>query len=148
MNADRFNAVRFRGGGEALAPLVAASRAEGEDFIAELAAALERGDYAKPRTALFGVYDGALAGVCALVPDPYLEPADPAVGRLRHLYVLPDRRRRGVATALIGAVVLEARRHYRVLRLRTANPAAARLYEAAGFAAITERAATHVLGLS
>ena len=145
------NTDRFRGGGEALGQLVASSRAKGWTFVANLAAEVIRGDFAKPRTALFGVYDrvcdGTLAGVCGLVPDPYLEPAL-HVGRLRHLYVLPGYRCRGVATALVQAVIDEARRHYRVLRLRTPNPDAARLYETLGFAAVTEPTATHALELS
>lgn len=144
MNVDRFNAVRFRGGGEALEQLVASSWAEGWGFVAKLAAELERGDFERPGAALFGVYSGALAGVCGLEPDPYLEP-DPHAGRLRHLYVLPGYRCRGIATALVNAVTDEARRHYRVLRLRTQNPGAARLYETLGFAAVTELSATHAL---
>ena len=143
-------ADRFRGGGETLGQLVASSRAEGWNFVAKLVAELEQGDFTKTRTALFGVYDrvcdGTLAGVCGLVPDPYLEP-DLHVGRLRHLYVLPGYRCRGVATTLVQAVIDEARRHYRVLRLRTPNPDAARLYETLGFAAVTEPTATHALEL-
>lgn len=83
------NAGRSRGRGRAPEPLVASSRAEGWAFVAKRVAELERGDFTRPRTALFGVYEGAhdevLAGVCALVPDPHLEP-DLHVGRLRHLY--------------------------------------------------------------
>ena len=78
------NADRFRGGEEALGQLVAVSRAEGQDFIAKLAAELEPGGFAKPRTARFGVQGGALAVVCNLVNDLYLEP-DPHAGRPRHL---------------------------------------------------------------
>ncbi len=68
------NAGRFRGGGEVLGQLVASSRAEGQKFIAELAAGLEGGGFTKPRTALFGVQGGALAGVCGLGKDLYLQP--------------------------------------------------------------------------
>ena len=127
------NAVRFSYGGEVLGPLVA-----------KLAAELEQGDFTKPRTlgVLFKVYDRTLAGVCGLVPDLYRE-RDPHAGRLRH-YVLPARR---VAKLLGTTVIDEARRHYRVLRLHTANPAAARLYETSGFAAVTEPAAARALEL-
>ena len=80
------NVDGFRGGGEGLGQLVTSSRAEGWDFIAELAAELERGGFAKPRTALFGVQGGALAGVYDLAEDLNLnlEP-DPHAGRPRDL---------------------------------------------------------------
>ena len=87
------NADRFRGGGEALGQPVVSSRAEGQDFIADLAVELERDGFSKPRTALFGVQGGALAVVCNLVKDLNLEP-DPHAGRPRH------RRRREAAHAL------------------------------------------------
>lgn len=140
------NAQTFRGGAKSLEPLVTASRAEGWEFLANVAAEVDRGDFKGRGTALFGVYGETLLGVCGLVRDPYLE-GSPDVGRLRHLYVLPGYRRQGVAETLVTAVITEARRHYRLLRLRTPNPAAARLYERLGFVAVTEPAATHRLTL-
>lgn len=140
------NAQTFRGDAKGLEPLVATSRAEGWDFLAKLAAEVDRGDFKGLGTALFGVYGETLLGICGLVRDPYLE-GNPDVGRLRHLYVLPGYRRQGVAETLVTAVITAARRHYRLLRLRTSNPAAARLYERLGFVAVTEPAATHRLTL-
>lgn len=139
------NAQTFRGGVKGLEPLVATSRTEGWDSLAKLAAEVDRGDFKGRGAALFGVYGETLLG-CGLVRDPYLE-GSPDVGRLRHLYVLPGYRRQGVAETLVTAVITEAWRHYRLLRLRTSNPAAARLYERLGFVAITEPAATHTLTL-
>lgn len=136
----------FRGTADDLKPLVLASRAEGWDFVVKLAAEIRQGEFRQPDTALFGFYGGALLGVCGLVRDPY-PPHRPEVGRLRHLDVPPEHRGQGVATALVTAAVQAARPHCRVLRLRTENPGAARLYERLGFAPVTEPAATHVLAL-
>ena len=144
---------RLRGSARELAPLVTSSRAEGFGFVGRLAENVARGHFDLPGTALFGAYDSRaygeerLLGVGGLTPDPYV--ADrPGVGRLRHLYVLPQHRRRGVAKALVGSIIAEARPHYHVLRLRTANTRAALFYGALGFVGVTEPTATHILVLT
>ncbi|MGD8862305.1 MAG: GNAT family N-acetyltransferase [Myxococcales bacterium] len=89
-----------------------------------------------------------LVGVCGLNADPYL-PAS-GVGRVRHLYVLPEARRQGVASALVGAVVERASKHFHTVRLRTpsSDGAAAAFYEALGFFRTAgEDACTHKLSL-
>jgi GNAT superfamily N-acetyltransferase len=98
--------------------------------------------------ALLGAWvDGRLVGVCGLNVDPYAAKA--AVGRVRHLYVLAEFRRLGVGRSLVAAVVDAARGHFHTLRLRTTNPAAARLYEALGFRACAGIAhCTHVIELA
>ncbi len=134
----------FRGGAAELGHLVAASQAEGFGFVARLAEDVARGHFDLPGTALFGAYDGGrLLGVGGLTPDPYVADS-PGVGRLRHLYVLPRHRRQGVAKALVGRIIAEARLHYPVLRLRTTNPRAALLYSALGFVSVTKPTATHI----
>jgi GNAT superfamily N-acetyltransferase len=52
---------------------------------------------------------------------------------VRHLYVLGSARRHGVGQALVAAIVQTAHARFDVLRLRTSNPEAARLYERLGF---------------
>ena len=89
---------------------------------------------------------GSLAGVCGLNLDPYVD--DPGVGRLRHLYLLPPFRRQGIATALVGAVIHQARGTFRVLRLRTDRADADALYTALGFERCSEPDCTHVVDLS
>src|SRR5262249_24547026 len=74
---------------------------------------------------------GQVIGVCGLNTDPYS--AVPRVGRVRHLYVLVAYRNAGVGQRLGGAVIAAARGPFDTLRLRTSNPAAARLYERVGF---------------
>src|SRR5215475_13736753 len=55
----------------------------------------------RPGEALFGAwFDERLAGVCGLNVDPYL--GDERIGRVRHLYVLVEARRHGVARALMA----------------------------------------------
>jgi GNAT superfamily N-acetyltransferase len=72
-----------------------------------------------------------LVGVCGLNIDPYA--GGLGVGRVRHLYVLSAHRHGGVGEQLVRAIVEAARDRFHTLRLRTFNPAAARLYERMGF---------------
>lgn len=61
---------------------------------------------------------------------------EPGVGEVKRLYVVPSHRRRGVARALMAAVVEEARRHgYTTLRLDTlrSRTASIALYESLGW---------------
>jgi GNAT superfamily N-acetyltransferase len=100
----------------------------------------------RPGEALFGAsMAGRLVGVCGLNVDPYA--ADPRVGRVRHLYVLTACRRYGVGRQLVARIIEVAAGRFDSLRLRTNNPAAARLYNAAGFAVSAEGECTHVMNL-
>ena len=133
-----------------LGPLLGASQAEGFNFVARLQLELTQGNFHKPDAALYGCVTGELVGVGGLTPDPYpdAEPdAETSVGRLRHLYVLPQYRRKKVGQTLVTAIITEAGRHYDVLRLRTTNPEAARFYGALGFSPTSEPNATHRLEL-
>jgi len=53
--------------------------------------------------------------------------------RVRRLYVARTQRRRGVASALMRQLSTDAAGHFRVLHLRTSNPAASAFYESLGF---------------
>jgi GNAT superfamily N-acetyltransferase len=122
----------------ALAPLLAASTAEGFRFVARLAEAWGAGAarFDGPGELLLGGYDGArLVAVGGLTPDPY--GGGPDVGRLRHVYVLPEARRRGVGRGLVRALEAAAAGRYRALVLRTDTAAAAQFYEALGYARLT-----------
>src|SRR5438128_1327228 len=86
------------------------------------------------------------SGACGLNVDPYT--AEGRVGRVRHLYVLEAYRRHGVGRQLVAEVIGAARGSFDRLRLRTANPEAARLYESLGFAPCAGEAdCTHALDL-
>jgi len=134
-----------------LAPLVGESEREGFRFLARLRQEFDDGTnrFDAPGEALLGCRRGAeLEAVGGLNRDPWSP--EPRAGRLRHLYVSPASRRSGVGRMLIDALVAAARPHFRVLLLRTDTPAAARFYEALGFAPVSSPHATHrlVLGAS
>lgn len=94
----------------------------------------------RPGEALLGAYaEGQLVGVGGLNVDPYL--ADPAVGRLRHMYVLDSYRRHRVGAALVGKLLSGASGHFTVVRLWTGQAHA--FYEALGFTRVDEPKATH-----
>src|SRR6476646_6976394 len=120
---------------------------EGEQFLSRLQSewADPQGPYAAP-WALFIVaaIDGEAAGTAGLIRDPFLD--DPRTGRLRHVYVAPPFRRRGVAEAMVRSCLAAAQSAFPRVRLRTHNPHAAVLYERYGFMARPDEPdATHVL---
>jgi GNAT superfamily N-acetyltransferase len=106
-----------------------------------------RNRFAQPGEGLFVAQSGErIIGVCGLNVDPYAN--DPAVGRVRHLYVLSAFRRQGVGRRLVHEVIAAARGHFRSLRLRTDSPDAARFYSALGFRECpSDPDCTHVLDL-
>jgi GNAT superfamily N-acetyltransferase len=134
---------------DCLGALIAESQRNGHAFVRRLsedwAAGANRFD--RPGEALLiARLAGEIVGVCGLNVDPYA--GGPAVGRVRHLYVLAAARRHGVGGDLVTAIVQAARARFDVLRLRTNNPAAARLYERLGFRATPDLAdCSHVMAL-
>jgi GNAT superfamily N-acetyltransferase len=100
-----------------------------------------------PGEAVFAAsIDQRIVGVCGLNVDPYVQEA--SLGRVRHLYVLPDFRRSGVGSVLMSMVIDEAARTFERLRLRTRNPGAAVFYEALGFEPVVgDTTCTHQLPL-
>jgi GNAT superfamily N-acetyltransferase len=133
----------------ALSRLVAESEREGWRFVRRLADEWTAGTnrFDQPGEALWAAWvDGTLIGVCGLNADPYT--SDPAIGRVRRLYVLGAFRGRGVGQLLVQAVLQSARTRFRSLRVRTASAAAARLSERLGFVpAVGVPDCTHTLVL-
>lgn len=133
-----------------LAPLLAASRAEGFCFVTRLVAEIADGGFEKPGAALFGAYDYGvgLVGVVGLTRDLWVvESGEKDVGRVRHLYVLPAYRSKGAGRVLVATLTDEARLHYRMLRLRTDTSAATAFYRALSFDKCSGPHATHLLRL-
>ncbi len=133
----------------ALATLIAEGERSGSRFVGRLATEWSSGAnrFDKPGEALVAArLDGQVVGVCGLNVDPYT--ADRRVGRVRHLYVMEAYRRLGIGRRLLADVVAAARGPFDLLRLRAANPEAARFYEAIGFAPCPGEAdSTHALDL-
>jgi GNAT superfamily N-acetyltransferase len=95
---------------------------------------------------LWGLVSGTeLIGMGGLNIDPYVEGA--GIGRVRHLYIRQAYRREGCATLLMKRIIGRARLHFQVLRLFTANPAAAAFYERLGFEYSPGYKVSHVLTL-
>lgn len=129
-------------------PLLRASEAEGYTFVQRLVNGYADGHnrFDRPGERLFGAYAlGQLVGVGGLNRDPYLV-EETAVGRVRHLYVLPSWRRQEVGQRLMAAIIAQGRLHFQRLTLRTFNPNAAAFYVALGFHPTPEATdATHQL---
>jgi len=132
-----------------LATLVAESERSGLRFVRRLTAEWISGinRFDQPGEALYAArINGEIVGACGLNVDPYT--AEGRVGRVRHLYVMEAYRRHGVGRQLVAEVIGAARGSFDRLRLRTASPRAARLYESLGFAPCAGEAdCTHALDL-
>jgi ribosomal protein S18 acetylase RimI-like enzyme len=138
---------------ERLSGLVAESEETGYRFLRRLIDDWESGAnrFRRPGEALFAALAGdrgdRIIGVCGLNIDPYL--SEGRVGRVRHLYVAIDFRRRGIGRQLVAEVVEAARGKFDLLRLRTDDAAAALFYEKIGFQACSGvRDCTHILRIN
>jgi GNAT superfamily N-acetyltransferase len=136
-------------------PIQRAAQAEAYSFIERLIAEYASGAncFNQPGEVLFGVFNEQnLIGIGGLNCDPY-SPNRPNcpnhnIGRVRHIYVLPEYRRLGVARQLVTAIIAAAHGAFTALTLSTAHPSAAHLYEQLGFIPVTgEPKTTHILGL-
>ena len=132
---------------EDFAPLMRKVEPDGQ-FLLRLRDEWERGEtrFDRPGEFLLGAYqEGRLVATAGVTHDPY----DPAVGlgRVRHVFVLRACRGQGIGRALMTAIIDRARSGFALLRLRTSNPEAARLYESLGFVPLEQPNETHRLVL-
>jgi GNAT superfamily N-acetyltransferase len=128
-----------------IGPLRAEALKEGHKFIEKLVGEWTTGEnrFSAPGEILCGsIHQDLLVAVGGLNRDPFLD--NPSIGRIRRVYVRPAWRKQGLGTAIIGWLLNHARRHYKCVRLRAENPAAARLYEKLGFMPIVDPNATHI----
>ena len=132
-----------------LEQLVQASVAEGFRFVRVLRDQWDSGTnrFAKPGEALFSAhFGGELAGVCGLNRDPHS--ADPAVGRLRRVFVGKPFRKQGVGRALVFHALSFAGEHFSIIRVQTETSEADFFYRALGFSRVLSPLdATHELQL-
>lgn len=125
--------------------LVAASERERLRFVRRCVDAWTDGSnrFDDPGEGWFVATDDGTIGICGLNRDPYVD--DPRCGRLRHLYVLPEARRRGVGAALVARVLAHAHDGpFTRLRLRTHDPRADAFYRALGWTPVRGDTATHL----
>ena len=133
---------------EAFPVLRDAAHAEGHRHLARLEHDLASGSqrFDREGEALLAAFlDGELVGIGGLTREP--SRARRAL-RMRRLYVLPQARRHGVATAIANALTQEALAHARILTVHAGNPAAERFWEALGYAAVPDKPWTHELRLA
>ncbi len=126
--------------------LVEAGLDEGFPFVERLVREWHSGAnrFDAPGEVFLGVHEASeLRGFGGLNVDPYC--AEPGVGRVRHLYVEPGARGRGLGAALVRELVRRAAPRFERLRLRTRHAGA--FYESLGFVRVDEPDATHVLEL-
>jgi ribosomal protein S18 acetylase RimI-like enzyme len=124
------------------------ARRDGHEFLVKFDDEWTRGvlRFDGPGECLFiATVGSALVGISGICRDPYQD--QPDVGRLRHVYVAREYRSRGLGRALVLACLVCTGGHFRIIRLKTANPVAARLYERLGFdaAAAASEPMTHCL---
>lgn len=135
---------------DALAPLLAASVAEGYRFVQTLWDEYQTGKtrFGGPGETLLGAYDDSrLVAIGGIHVDPYLQQA--SIGRIRHVYVLPDLRRSGVGRRLVAGLLAHGRAQYEFVTLRTNTAHGDGFYSALGFSREPRFAeATHWMALA
>jgi GNAT superfamily N-acetyltransferase len=117
-----------------LRPLMKASREEGFFFLARLEHEYLSGQvrFNGPGETLLGAFEEtAIVGLAGLTRDPYDN--DQHTGCVRHVYVLPQRRGRGIGKALLAEIERHGQAHFSVLVLRTDTLAAANFYQRIGY---------------
>jgi ribosomal protein S18 acetylase RimI-like enzyme len=116
-----------------LARLMKASREEGFFSLARLVREYLSGQVRFDRAGetLLGLFeDSAIVGVAELTQHLYDN--DPRTGCVRHVYVLPQCRGRGIGKALLAEIERHGKTHFSLLVLRTDTLAAANFYQRIG----------------
>ena len=130
---------------ESVHSLAEIASAEGHNNVLTLLQEYESGlnRFNKPGEALFAAYEnGRIVGIGGVNVDPY-ETAE-EVARVRRLYVIPEARRRGVASRLMWHIeAVAARQHFRRIQLFTASSAAGDFYQRLGYSATTRHKVSH-----
>jgi len=139
-----FHVLRFAVQLSDLESLRDEARADGFQFVERLFREWETGQnrFVDAGETLVGAFDSKNPiAICGINRDPYLE--DKTVARLRHLYVLREHRRRGIARTLVGHLLEEAKNNFERVRVRTDSAEANKFYLNCGFARSDSPTATH-----
>lgn len=131
----------------AWAPLLAASKAEGQQMLGRLLDDWRSGAnrFDRPGESLWGLQNAR--GQWVAVGGLNLEPAPGRRGtaRMRRFYVHPDYRGLGCARRLFAAVLAAAQGQFERLHVNTQSPGSAAFWARCGFAPVAESPAyTHV----
>jgi GNAT superfamily N-acetyltransferase len=119
---------------DVIQPLLDVSVAEGYSFVQRLWDEYQSGfnTFSDGGALLLGVFDdGVLIAIGGVHPDPYLN--NPAIGRIRHVYVLPQQRRRGIAGTLVQALMERTSDTFTTFTLRTLTDHGRAFYADLGF---------------
>ncbi|HDR7799693.1 TPA: GNAT family N-acetyltransferase [Bacillus tropicus] len=130
--------------------LVRESICEGFRFLQKLVNDYRNGinRFNKYGESLYGLFtkEGVLIAIGGLNKDPYSN--DPEIGRLRRFYVSKAYRRKGLGKLLLGKIISDARKYYKILVLNTETEQADRFYTSLGFSKETTfPKSTHFLKL-
>lgn len=131
-----------------IAALIGEAGSAGFPFMETLRREWMSGDnrFDAPGECYLAIYrNGGMVAAGGLNRDPYTN--DPAIGRIRHVYVREAARRTGAGRQLLEQLIAHARTTFTRLRLRTRTSEGAAFYEAIGFERCSDETATHVLDL-
>lgn len=124
--------------------LAGIAKDEGHNNIRTLVLEYESGQnrFQKPGEALFAAYENEqLVGICGVNIDPY-ETVE-AIARVRRLYVIPNARRKGVASRLMKHIEDVAVRHFHRIQLFTASKDASEFYIRLGYSTTDRTKVSH-----
>jgi N-acetylglutamate synthase-like GNAT family acetyltransferase len=130
----------------ALRSLASSAAEEGFKFLDRFVREIEAGGLLlnSPVEFFLCIEDGSeIVAIGGLTPDPYT--ADPLIGRIRHVYVRPGYRGRGIGKHLVREIEELGTNHYREFSLRTDTLSAAKFYEALGYQPVEGESTTHRL---
>ena len=128
-----------------LEELAVEARKLGHAFVDRLIQDARTGQnrFEKSGECFYGVFcDGMLVGCGGINQDPY---TDQHVGRLRHIYVLANARREGLARMLVQELLNRSKVTFSTFRLRTSGEIADKFYDAMGFVRTDDENATHII---
>lgn len=114
--------------------------AESEGFLHLNRLSAEFAEAKTTFTSLLAAFiDDKLVGIGGLTP----EPDDPTALRMRRLYVSSSSRRKGVATAIVNALLQQALSETSRVTVHAGNPIAAQFWESCGFQRINGKSWSH-----
>ncbi len=105
---------------------------------------LGKNNFSKKGESFYGVFCGnECIAIGGLNIDPYVDNSD--MGRVRHLYVSKNHRRKGVAKMILRKIIKDAEGNFEQVRLYTTYVHAAQLYESFGFRKSVGEHESHIM---